>query len=89
VVTAHQPTAISVGLEFVAAELAAEALARCLPDPAAFRAALQPGMAGRLSLFVYTRAGSMIRARMFAPLAGTVEDAATGSASSALGAFLL
>jgi len=42
-----------------------------------------------LSLFLYARDGDTIRARMFAPLAGTWEDPATGSASAALGALLL
>ena len=44
---------------------------------------------GRLSLFLYARDGNTIRARMFAPLAGTWEDPATGSASATLGALLL
>ena len=44
---------------------------------------------GRLSLFLYARDGNRIRARMFAPLAGTWEDPATGSASATLGALLL
>jgi len=86
---AHAPLAMSVGVEFFAVEVAPDALARCVPDIAAFRAALQPWMDGRLSLFTYTRSGEKIRARMFAPLAGTIEDAATGSASAALGALLL
>jgi trans-2,3-dihydro-3-hydroxyanthranilate isomerase len=44
---------------------------------------------GHLSLFLYARDGNAIRARMLAPLAGTWEDPATGSASAALGALLL
>ncbi len=88
-VGAHGPCAVSVGIQFIAAELRGEALARCVPDLAAFRAALRPWMQGRLSLLAYARDGSEIRARMFAPLAGTWEDAATGSANAALGALLL
>src|SRR5262249_54229298 len=44
---------------------------------------------GRLSIFLYAQAGSDIRARMFAPLAGTWEDPATGSANAALAALRL
>ena len=43
----------------------------------------------RLSLHLYARDGDRIRARMFSPLTGTFEDAATGSANATLGALLL
>mgnify|MGYP002343977343 CR=1 FL=1 len=43
----------------------------------------------RLSLHLYAKAGDHIRARMFSPLTGTVEDPATGSANATLGALLL
>jgi trans-2,3-dihydro-3-hydroxyanthranilate isomerase len=91
VTAAHPPTEASVGVRFVLAEVGAEALGRALPDIAAFRrlAAAQPQLEGRLSLFLYARDGARIRARMFAPLAGTWEDPATGSASATLGALLL
>lgn len=46
-------------------------------------------LAGRLSTFAYADIGSGIRARMFAPLAGTWEDAATGSANATLAALRL
>jgi trans-2,3-dihydro-3-hydroxyanthranilate isomerase len=89
--TAHRPVQASVGVGFVLAQVAPAALARAIPDLAAFRAlaARHPALAGRLSLFLYVREGSAIRARMFAPLAGTWEDPATGSASATLGALLL
>jgi trans-2,3-dihydro-3-hydroxyanthranilate isomerase len=68
-----------------------EALAGATPDLIAFRKLVQlhSELAGRLSLFLYARDGNTIRARMFAPLAGTWEDPATGSASATLGALLL
>jgi trans-2,3-dihydro-3-hydroxyanthranilate isomerase len=88
---AHQPVNASVGVKFVLTQVEPEALARATPDLAAFRklVRLHADLAGRLSLFLYARDGDAIRARMFAPLAGTWEDPATGSASAALGALLL
>ncbi|MCW3835123.1 PhzF family phenazine biosynthesis protein [Sphingomonas canadensis] len=86
---AHRPVQVSAGVDFVVAEVAADAIGRALPDIAAFRAALQPWMEGRLSLLIYAREGAAVHARMFAPLAGTWEDPATGSAASALAALLL
>lgn len=87
----HLPCVASMGVTFVLAELAADALACCAPDPAAFRrvADAHPGLQGRLSLQAYVREGQQIRARMFAPLAGTQEDPATGSANGPLGGLLL
>ncbi len=87
----HPPTEISVGMNFVAAAVTPEALAQAVPDIARFREA-RARMAGdgdRLSLLIYTRSADQIHARMFAPLAGTYEDPATGSANAALAAFLL
>jgi trans-2,3-dihydro-3-hydroxyanthranilate isomerase len=43
----------------------------------------------RLSILLYARDGGGIRARMFAPLSGTWEDPATGSANATLAALLL
>ncbi|HVJ03698.1 MAG TPA: PhzF family phenazine biosynthesis protein [Sphingomonas sp.] len=88
-VEAHAPRAASMGVQFILAEVAPDALGRCTPDLATFRAALQPWMNGRLSLLAYAREGDGVRARMFAPLAGTFEDPATGSAAAALGGLLL
>lgn len=87
----HPPRVASMGVAFLLAELAPAALARCVPDPEAFRrvAERHPGLKGRLSLHVYVREGERIRARMFAPLAGTFEDPATGSANGPLGGLLL
>jgi len=81
----------SVALNTVCAEVTASALTRAKCDPAAFRrlAERRPDLAQICLLFLYTRDGDSIRARMFAPLSGTIEDPATGSAAAALTAYLL
>ena len=91
----HEPISVSVGIEFVVVEVAAIALPRANPRTDAFAAVarehLDSDFAGRFSVFFYSRAGVGIEkldARMFAPLSGTFEDPATGSASAALGAYL-
>ena len=91
VVNNHRPVRASVGVYFVLVEVRAEALAQATPDLGQFRTVLaaNPGLEGRFSLFVYVREGSSIRARMFAPIGGTWEDPATGSASATLAALLL
>lgn len=87
----HQPVIASVGNTYVIAELRKGALRRCIPNLAAFRQAVleRPALNGRFSIHVYSRSGDQIRARMFAPLAGTWEDPATGSANAPLAALLL
>ncbi len=91
IVTAnHPPIQASLGIEFFFAEVTAEALGRAGPDlAAARRTADEVGVGERLALFIYVRDVGKVRARMFAPLSGTFEDAATGSASATLGALLL
>mgnify|MGYP001432395855 CR=1 FL=1 len=91
VTSTHAPIFASVGVWFALAEVRYDALPRCAPDITAFRKAMGAGhlTEGRLSLFVYARDGSDVRARMFAPVAGTWEDPATGSASATLAALLL
>jgi trans-2,3-dihydro-3-hydroxyanthranilate isomerase len=100
VVTAtHAPVLASVGNPFFIAQVRPDALARAVPDIASFRraSAARPELAGRLSLHLWAHddtpggdAGrTRLRARMFAPLAGTVEDPATGSANTPLAALLL
>ena len=99
VVTAHRPVMASVGNSFIVAEVTAEALTRAVPDIARFRHAVTQyaptGMGPkRLPLYLYAHAGrsgdrARLRARMFSPLSGTVEDAATGSAATPLAALLL
>ncbi|MBZ6075291.1 PhzF family phenazine biosynthesis protein [Microvirga puerhi] len=91
ITAAHNPVQASVGVKFVLSQVAPEALAGATPDLTVFRKLVRQRseLAGRLSLFLYARDGQTIRARMFAPLAGTWEDPATGSASATLGALLL
>ena len=91
---AHTPLVASVGTEFVIAEVASvEALARAVPDLAAFRAAAKqpPHLGDRFGLHLYARVdgeATHLRARLFAPLVGVLEDPATGSANAALAALL-
>lgn len=87
----HGPIVVSVGTDYVVAQVRPDALARADPVVAEFRrvTASRPTLRGRCSLLLYARAARGIRSRMFAPLAGTVEDPATGGANAALGALLL
>jgi trans-2,3-dihydro-3-hydroxyanthranilate isomerase len=89
----HLPILASVGNSFLIAEVTAAALGRAKPDLARFAAAqaefphLGPQ---RLPIYLYAKAGrGKLRARMFSPLSGTIEDAATGSAATPLVAMLL
>lgn len=88
----HKPVSASVGNSFVVAEVKGEALTRATPDIGRFReaAASDTAMgANRLPLYLYAHDGERVRARMFSPLSGTVEDPATGSAATPLVALLL
>jgi trans-2,3-dihydro-3-hydroxyanthranilate isomerase len=92
IVTAHRPVLASVGNSFVLAEVAATALARATPDTARLRSAAAvytAAGANRLPLYLYAHGRDGLRARMFSPLSGTIEDAATGSAATPLAALLL
>ena len=91
IVSEHRPVEASVGVNFIIAQVSETALAGATPDLAAFREAAgnHPQGAMRLSILIYSREQGRIRARMFAPLTGTWEDAATGSANAALAALLL
>lgn len=84
----HTPQCASVGLPFTLVEAAdLAALTAAKPDLAAFDRHFtgQPGDA----VFLYVRTSrTSVQARMFAPLHGVLEDAATGSASAALTGFL-
>ncbi|MFZ4604255.1 MAG: PhzF family phenazine biosynthesis protein [Caulobacterales bacterium] len=81
----------SVALNTVCVPVSAEALARARCRPEAFHdlAARRPDLAEICLLYLYDRDGAHVRARMFAPLSGTIEDPATGSAACALTALLL
>ena len=101
VVSAHRPVAASVGNPFVLAQVAAAALTRAVPDLARFRSAVEafPSLGPRrLPIYLYAHDGkgagksadvTRLPARMFSPLPGTVEAAATGSAATPLAALLL
>jgi len=83
----HGPVFASVGLPFVIAEVSEEALMRARPDVQAFERAAgrHPTKGLRFSTLAYARpTETRIRARMFAPLSGVMEDPATGSANCAL-----
>lgn len=89
----HPPQVISVGLPFLAAEVATRtALRAATPNLTALADVLPP--VGTDALYLYTRdaGGSDIpgdlHARMFAPLGGVTEDPATGSATAAAAALL-
>lgn len=87
----HAPVLASMGNPYVFAEIRYDAIGRCAPDVSAFRRALasRDDLGNRFSIFVYTRDGENIRARMFAPISGTWEDPATGSANAPLAGLLL
>src|SRR5215203_3260017 len=88
----HQPIFASMGTPYAIAELTDEALRSAAPNISEFRRVTEgrPDLNGRLSLCLYSRDGpTSLRARMFAPLDGTHEDPATGSASVCLGGLLL
>ncbi len=92
IVAAHRPVQASLGNPFVVAEVEAAALKRAAPDIAAFRKSVtrESALKGRLGLYLYVHEGEgRVQARMFAPLGGTFEDPATGSAAGPLGALLL
>ena len=81
-----------MGIRQVFAELPNLAtLAAARPDPAAFLAAeaALPLDGAPLLLHLWTRTGpGSVRARMFGPTLGVLEDPATGSAAGALGGLL-
>ncbi len=89
----HAPTLASDGGNHrLLVEVTPEALTAAQPDLAAFQRAVAEhpdATRGFLSLYIYAPAGDAVRARMFSPLAGTWEDAATGSAATPLAGFLL
>ncbi|MEP6617935.1 MAG: PhzF family phenazine biosynthesis protein [bacterium] len=91
VVASHDPMFASAGNVYVIAEVTDAALTRASPNMAGFQQAIssRPELNGRFSLHLYARAENVIRARMFAPLAGTWEDPATGSANAPLAGLLL
>ncbi len=91
ITTRHPPIQASVGVDFVFAEVTPQGLAKAGPNLTGSRevAATIPEVGDRLSIHLYARDGDKLRVRMFAPLSGTFEDAATGSANATLAALLL
>lgn len=86
---AHAPCIASVGTPFVIAELRdAGRLDRIAIDPAMF--ARLPAAARDIHVYAWDRSSGEtdLHCRMFAPLDGIAEDAATGSANAALGALI-
>lgn len=92
VVANHAPAFVSVGLKFIAVEVAGlDALARAKPHLEALAALVKAQATEQTdgATFLYCRVGDdHIRARMFSPFDNVPEDPATGSASAALGAYL-
>ena len=93
IITSNDPPVVAgVGLDFVIAEVQNKEIlnnARC--NISAFSEADKNFSYGEdfFSLMIYCRGNQQnIFARVFAPLSGIVEDAATGSACGALGALL-
>ena len=87
----HAPQIASVGRSFVMIELAdLNTLAQATPVTDTFHIARKQhgGTENRFSTYLYVKTPSGVQARMFAPLNNIPEDAATGSAAAALGAYL-
>lgn len=85
----HQPRVTSVGLPFVITELKDRAaLERVQVNTSLLSELETEGIRPSLFTYVHSHDDFDIRARMFAPLAGTIEDPATGSANCALVAML-
>ncbi|THF53566.1 PhzF family phenazine biosynthesis protein [Allorhizobium terrae] len=92
VVANHKPSFVSVGLKFIAVEVAGlDALGRARPSLDALAQLVKAHETEQTdgATFLYCRVGDdHIRARMFSPFDNVPEDPATGSASAALGAYL-
>ena len=93
IVTArHMPTiAADGGNPRLLLEVTPAAMAAATPDLPAFRRAVAatPSLGGKLSLYLYRQDGAGAAGADVPPLAGTWEDAATGSAATPLAGFLL
>lgn len=81
----HLPQIASVGLPFIITELKdRDALARATVNHSALQAILDLGVRPSLHIYTQSKEDFDIRCRMFAPIGGTIEDPATGSANCAL-----
>ncbi len=89
VTTTHAPQVASVGLPFLMAQLKdRDTLARARLNMSGFDALIAAGVPPDVHLYVRSGDEFDIRARMFAPLDGVIEDPATGSANCALAGLL-
>jgi trans-2,3-dihydro-3-hydroxyanthranilate isomerase len=89
IIETHQPRVASVGLTFVITELRDRATLERVRVNTTLLAELEAeGIRPSLFTYVHSHDDFDIRSRMFAPLAGTIEDPATGSANCALVAML-
>ncbi len=86
ITTVHMPQVASVGLPFLMVELRDRgALERARPNIQEFEGLVGEGIdPPDVHLYTRTSDGFDIRARMFAPMDGILEDPATGSANCAL-----
>ena len=85
----HGPQVTSVGLPFVMVELKDRSvLERARINMGGFEALAAQGVMPDVYLYTHGSDGFDIRARMFAPLSGVLEDPATGSANCALAGLL-
>jgi len=85
VTSTHGPVEASVGLRFLFAELASrDALERARTNMSGLDEIVRRGVTPDIHLYVRSDDAFDIRARMFAPLDGVLEDPATGSANCAL-----
>jgi trans-2,3-dihydro-3-hydroxyanthranilate isomerase len=89
VTTTHPPQVASVGLPFVFAEVRDRGvLEKARLNMAGFDAVKAEGVHPDILFYARSHDDVDIRARMFAPYDGVMEDPATGSANCALGAML-
>jgi trans-2,3-dihydro-3-hydroxyanthranilate isomerase len=85
----HRPQSVGVGLPFLIAQVRdREVLGRMKVNVAGFEALRAAGVPHDVLFYAREAGAADIRARMFAPLDGILEDPATGSANCALGAML-
>ncbi|MCB2106897.1 MAG: PhzF family phenazine biosynthesis protein [Rhodobacteraceae bacterium] len=86
----HPPLVASCGAAFIFAEVASkDALWQARPNMTVFEQSFPREQHTGIHLYTrVTEAGVDLQTRMFAPLHGVIEDAATGSANVALGALL-
>lgn len=89
VTATHRPQSVGVGLPFLLAEVRGrDVLERMKVNVAGFEALRAEGVPHDVLFYARAAGDADIRARMFAPLDGILEDPATGSANCALGAML-